>query len=427
MLAAPPGRAGRHSRHAQPVPATASASRLRSLDGLRGIAAVVVLVHHSFLTRPALAEPYRAPGSGAIGTADWWLTFTPAHLIWAGTEAVFVFFVLSGLVLGLSAKPGWRPLWSYYPSRVLRLFLPVWAAVAFAVVLALAVPPVWGAADSWWMAANTQLPSVAGVLRDLGLLVAPGATNHVLWSLQWEMVFSLALPLFVLAARLRWLSWAAKVALVVAAIAVASEVGSIALSSLALFALGTLMATGRERLEGWAARIEAQPRSAALWAVVMAVAAVLITSYWLLYAPGLPVSAHAVAATRALQAVGACLAVGVAWHCPGARRLLLTRPVQWLGVRSFSLYLLHLPVVTTVALLLGGAPPLPVTLMIAVPVALGLTVAFHRYVERPSHRLARRIGAAAAALAPRLESAPATGVALHRHRGQAMRSDFAAG
>lgn len=62
--------------------------RILRLDGLRGVAAVgVMLYHFSLVARPEL------------GTPTWaLLTQTPVKLLFAGTESVLIFFVLSGLV-----------------------------------------------------------------------------------------------------------------------------------------------------------------------------------------------------------------------------------------------------------------------------------------------------------------------------------------
>src|SRR4051794_31450307 len=77
--------------------------RLGGLDALRGIAALVVLIHHALLTTPSLGEVQRYGPRPATG----WeraLAVPPLHLLWAGSEAVLVFFVLSGLVLTLSME-----------------------------------------------------------------------------------------------------------------------------------------------------------------------------------------------------------------------------------------------------------------------------------------------------------------------------------
>ena len=116
--------------------------RLPSLDGLRGLAAAVVVLHHSLLLIPSFADPYFSRSMAMdMGDALWYLTYTPLHLVWAGSEAVLVFFVLSGLVVALPAmyKPhfNWR---AYYPSRLLRLYLPMWAAIVFTLITIVIVP-----------------------------------------------------------------------------------------------------------------------------------------------------------------------------------------------------------------------------------------------------------------------------------------------
>ncbi len=139
-----------------------SSGRVRGLDGLRGIAALVVVFHHAFLTRSSLAAPYAALLPGHIGAFAWVSTYTPIHLIWDGTEAVFVFFVLSGYVLTLSgagrntsALVGWL---SYYPRRLVRLYVPALAAVALAVGWLTFVPRTKSSSASWWMTRTQVIP-----------------------------------------------------------------------------------------------------------------------------------------------------------------------------------------------------------------------------------------------------------------------------
>src|SRR6185312_1226739 len=102
--------------------------RVRSLDGLRGLAALIVVEHHALLaTVPWLAGPYGPGPLPTRGSLDWLLVYTPLHIFWAGQEFVVVFFVLSGFVLSLPIARGGRlRIASYYPARLIRLYLPVW-------------------------------------------------------------------------------------------------------------------------------------------------------------------------------------------------------------------------------------------------------------------------------------------------------------
>lgn len=365
--------------------------RLAGLDGLRGVAALVVLVHHSLLLTPALMGVYDDPSAPRSALVQW-VSATPLHLLWDGEVAVQVFFVLSGFVLTLAATRSahrWGP---YYPQRLLRLYLPVCAAVALAAVLRIAVPVGDTTGLSAWLTFHGDVGR-AGVLADATLLVGPvGSTMTALWSLRWEVVFSLLLPVFVVAAtRLRRLLVVKLVALAVVASA-GALLGPVdqpyalgALYQLPLFGLGCLLAVERDRVTTLV-----RVWRPGVWAVVLTAAVLLCSSYWLLDLGGLRADVpHAVVAlTRVLQVAGAALLILGALGC--LDRPLRRPAVQWLGARSFSLYLVHEPVVVAVGYLTGWTSP--VVLLLTVPVSLGLAEVFFRGIERPSHRLARRVG-----------------------------------
>ena len=362
-----------------------SGSRLKSLDGLRGVAAAVVLVHHALLTIPALAAPYYGEevGDGVVTRA---LVFTPLHLTWAGTEAVYVFFVLSGLVLALpvlnAAALRWRV---YYPQRLIRLYLPVGFAVAFGTALTQLIRRDDAAGLGAWLGHRSAGEGLRGLLLDLTLVMGPSGLITPLWSLQWEVLFSLALPLYllvVLAARRHHL---VTMAVTLAAIATGAAVGNDVLTYMPIFAIGVLLAAHLDELRAAAERLP--PRA---WWALLLVLVLLLSSRWI--AAGLGASDIARAWTTPLAVVGAAGAVLTAVFWPVAAAFLQMRGTRWLGTISFSLYLVHEPIVIAAALLLGpgrGWLVLPV----AAPIALLAAVVFFRVVEAPSHHLARRVGA----------------------------------
>ena len=91
-----------------------------SLDGLRGLAALVVVVHHCLLTQPAFSDFFFSKWTTQPRTAVQGALFeTPARLVWAGYEAVILFYVLSGLVLALPWLEGRAPDYrAYLVTRV---------------------------------------------------------------------------------------------------------------------------------------------------------------------------------------------------------------------------------------------------------------------------------------------------------------------
>jgi peptidoglycan/LPS O-acetylase OafA/YrhL len=362
------------------LPPAHRAPRLTSLDGLRGIAAVVVLIYHGTqLIRPAL------DGGAASGFKV--ISETPLKLSFAGTESVLVFFALSGLVVALPALRESFSWPGYYVTRLIRLYLPVWGALAMASVFILLIPRSADGftAGSWLLDGSARSIQWPRLLAEASLTPASYNIDNVLWSLRWEVLFSITLPLFVGLALLirRWAVPALAAAVVLGVIGRVVDLD--ALVYLPVFFAGTLLAVRLDDLRTWSAR-----QSKRFWIAFALVAAALLIASWL----GRPFAAPDSVGDRALWGLAGAGAIGMvvlAVGSPVAARVLSTRPVGWLGTISFSLYLVHVPVLATLSYALGEAN-WPLVLAIGIPVSLLLARCFHEAVERPSHHLARAAG-----------------------------------
>ena len=355
--------------------------RLVSLDGLRGLAAVVVLVHHAALIIPSLAGVY-FPGPLATGLAGI-LAYTPLHLAWAGGEAVFLFFVLSGLVLALPATRGELNWARYYPSRLIRLYLPVIAAIMFTALTIIAVSRD-GQSASQWLEMHPKSYSVSGIVADATLLDGTSGTMTPLWSLKWEIWFSVLLPVYVAVASK--VSPALVLAGSLLLLAFGSTVQSGVLMYLPMFAIGVALAHAWPRISRWAAAVNGSRIGWMAWGGMLIASVTLALSTWMFN----PLLVGMGAVTLPLILVGVVGIVLLAAFSPLAQWMLSWRPFAWLGTLSFSLYLTHEPIVVAFGFLLPTHPKLAA--VFAISCAFPLAWLFHKLVERPSHRLAQKIG-----------------------------------
>jgi len=414
----------------------APSNRLVALDALRGVAAVVVLVHHVSMTAPSVSAAYQSSANVALFSTGWWVTLSPLKILFAGPEFVLVFFVLSGFVLVLSPLRRWpwmrRPApsepaggtdtpagssapapadtapavtldpaatasppppaydWlAYYPRRIIRLAIPVVVSVALAAAWILLVPRT-GAGGAWMAKQGSPDLGLGNLLREASIVGYTGRpdVNPPLWSLAWEMWFSLLLPvgvIFAVATR-RWtLAW---VALLLATSTIGYLLGSEPLMYLPAFGLGALLAANHERLQVRSARLSRSRRGTLVWGVIAVLGPVLLIAYWL-FRPVLTEPWNAL--TLALRVPGAALIVATVALWPPVQRMLGGRLLAWLGAISFSLYLVHFPIVVTFGQLFGpehwwvGA-------LVSVPLSVLLAQAMYRWVELPAQTLAGRVG-----------------------------------
>lgn len=354
--------------------------RIGSLDSLRGVAALVVVLGHC-----AAVVPGYLPWSRTL-----WLVPPPL----AAAAAVQLFFVLSGLVLFLTlrARDGfrYRP---YIIKRITRIWPPLVSAVLVSAALMILVAPrpvqglsVWFDTASW-----SEAPSPLLIAGHIALLDRARwqSLDNVSWSLVHEMRISIVFPLIALAILRAW-----RTTLVVL---LAASTGAAAVAwrvdwplnpfataqYLFLFGAGATLALHAdilgERLATPAAR-RAAP--------VLAVVAILLACVPPRLLLGLPCAA------------GASLLVALTLASPPVVALLDVAPARWLGRVSYALYLIHLPVLLAILHLMHGLLPLPALLVLAVGLALVAAEAMHRFVEKPAIALGRRLARGTRVVAP---------------------------
>lgn len=347
--------------------------RLAGLDGIRGLAALYVVFNHIF-ERAFPGYPH--------DHAPWW-----AGWFIYGRFAVVVFIVLSGFSLALSpARHDWRlDSVSRFAGRRARRILPAYfAALAFSLAVAWLVVPQPG-----------QGPPGARSVVVNGLLVqnlarAP-SPNRSFWSMAVEAQLYVVFPLLILMVRrVGAVVMVAAVTLVVAAVGIAAPHDAwlhrlvvqsppelAALFAIGISAAGIVRAGSARNGRPWA------------WLALTAAAPAFLTiralgSVWTLTAPNL------LWVDLALGPAVACLLVAVANGRPAPFvRLLDSRPIRSLGLSSYSLYLVHEPIVIVVyeRIVLPRYHHGPTAFLVAIGLVVPLTIViahvFASAFERP--------------------------------------------
>jgi peptidoglycan/LPS O-acetylase OafA/YrhL len=357
---------------ASPVTAPARA-RLVGLDGIRGLAALFVVLHHCYL----MSFPGYPRNTG------------PAWLAWLlyGHLAVVVFIALSGFSLAVApARKEWQlgGKARFAFRRAWRILPPYWAALVFSLVIAWAVVPQPDSAPP-----NAKSVVVYGLL--LQDVFGSPVPNGAFWSIAVEAQLYLVFPLLLLVLR-RYggVVMVGAVTVAVAAVGLlAPHVHAVNLlmrltpQFAALFALG-LATAGVLRAGERVRRLPWQWFTLAALVPVLVLLAVQGSVWWdrehfwmdLAFGPAIALLLAAVATRRAKAVV---------W-------LLDTWPVRRLGSFSYSLYLIHAPIVVAISAkvvaphVAPGLARFGVTLAIAAPLSVFAARWFGALFEIPFQR-----------------------------------------
>lgn len=346
--------------------------RVLWLDGIRGGAALFVVLHHIFLSS--------WPGFPS-SSAPWWLGW-----LLYGHMAVAIFIVVSGFSLALAPMTNGGKLRGgvgrFLRRRAWRILPAYWAALVVSIVI-----------TALLLRSELEPAAIVKSLAVHGLLlqdvIGSESPNGALWSIaiEWQIYF--VFPLILWLGRRTSLASAVLVTTLVVLVAHAvagfggpfEKIDGLTPQFLALFALGALavqLGSGDR-----AAKLR-RPLGVVGVAALLAFALVAATQgsewvvarfFWMDLLFGLGV---------------ACLmAVMHAGGSAPARGVLASPAALWLGLFSYSIYLVHAPIVGVLNKYLFGPMDLSplatfgLTLALGLPVILALCYAFHRAFEAP--------------------------------------------
>jgi peptidoglycan/LPS O-acetylase OafA/YrhL len=361
------------------IGAVYSHPRYESLDAVRGIAAFIVVIYHCLLTLPvwsdvALHQVYRTK-LAAVGAS------LPFSLLWDGPAAVYVFFALSGFVLGLMFvrpdPPGYP---AFVTKRICRIYLPYIAVIAVAILLMTLTGPRATPELSEWLHTSWNQPVTWPMIWNHALMFGNlGIVDNPIWSLAVEMHYSLAFPLIMIvvigANRLvtaELLLLSAVPILLPADILAIPGVNDLPFAF--PFVAGAVLAKYRVPVTEWFQRLPS-PSRIALGVLSLACLdpAGSQSQLWL---------PRVLAAAR-LDLGSILLLAGVIGSAK-VHTVLAKKPLLWLGRVSYSLYLSHVVLLLTLISLLHGILPIKWILLATPPLALLLADLLYRVLERPA-------------------------------------------
>ncbi|UZE52277.1 acyltransferase [Rhodopseudomonas sp. P2A-2r] len=315
--------------------------------------------------------------------SSWW---SPIRLIFVGRPAVILFFILSGFVLAISIER--EMTWNYTIfafRRICRIYIPAIAAIAFSATLYYIVHPVDIAHQTSWFKENwTEHLDFTKLLNQAFFLgrKQDASLNIVFWSLIIELRISLVFPALYFLSK--HLSTSRSVfAMLIWIVGTETAVRLFGFDTLPYFSdspsqailawchfipffyFGAMLASHRETI-----KFELNRSSRLVFLLALAVALAAMTRV-----------------NDFIAGVGSGIIIALSLS---DRAVLLEHKIFcWLGRISYSLYLVHVPIIFAMYYSLWQRLPPVLVIVLAVAVSICFAAVFHALVERPSQLLGK--------------------------------------
>lgn len=184
--------------------------KLKYLEGIRGLAAIIVVLHHfSLAFYPALNFGNLNQIHFSDGNLEMWIARSPLNILYNGGFAVSIFFILSGFVLSntYNQTHNFKVVIQYAIKRYFRLLVPVGVSIIVAFIFMKMnfmhntnLGTITKTND-WLSGAFTNQEGYFAVVKNIFIDVfffKDNSFNAVLWTMTYELLGSFLLFVFLL-------------------------------------------------------------------------------------------------------------------------------------------------------------------------------------------------------------------------------------
>ena len=375
--------------------------RIESLDALRGLAALSVVIFHCLIS----FELFHQANYNEVYTSGLMKFFaeSPLRLLWAGKEAVLLFFVLSGFVLAIPFMNNRVKSYKDYAlKRFTRIYIPYICVMIISVILAmlfLDLKPDLGLSSTYENRWDHEVSLLALVSYVLMLNYDTANVNGVVWTLFHEMRISLIFPIIMFfimkfkGIKSAVFSFGFTIVAMflfygVAEIFPIEVVGQVidnfgdSFYYALFFVAGALLSKYRDVITS------ALSSKSAVYRFILFIVAIMLISYKWMYNfidfSGTPL-------TDFIPGIGILILFAVTLSSSLMDRILTLKPLLWLGKISYSLYLTHVIVIMICTILLSNFMPVAYTFVIAIALSLPVAHITYKLFEEPSIAIGRKI------------------------------------
>jgi peptidoglycan/LPS O-acetylase OafA/YrhL len=365
---------------------TLNKPRILTLDSLRGLAAVTVVAAHA---------------CGILINGHSLDEYTPLYLLRAAHESVIFFFLLSGYVLTYQIKnQQYFNYWNFLMQRVFRIYIPYFVVMTLVFILYIFFMQNKGDLQNknWFF---QPFPSSRDVAAHFFLVgnFDTNAYNNIIWTLVHEMRVAIIFPflLFLLKFNTKGIITGLVCASLLVGLCIANGIDNsegynnsylFTVHYFSFFVLGGLLVKHAEELSVWYLGLSSKSKKVCFLIMLF----VFSYSRMLFLIPHkfdyLKISLFNEFVSDWLTALSAAFLIIYAIHVVNHKNILLSRFTLFLGKISYSLYLIHLPVILVGLSVFSNTNKIVVVLS-SVFIGVILALFLNRYIEKPSGKLGK--------------------------------------